>query len=147
GVTGARVLDPSPAQPEFLTGLSPRGDSGSDRAVDRGDLDLGPAVRLLHGHRNGAVDIVAMALEVEMRGDADGHVKVPHGASALTRTAFARDPDRGAVLRAFGNLDPHGLGLGHAPQTVAGRAGLFSHAPRPVARRTGFFPADGQGRG
>src|SRR5580692_4393472 len=76
------VLDAAAAQPQSGAARGSGRNRNSDAPFERGDLDLRPQRRLGEGHRQGELDVSAVALQVGVLADLDVEVEIARRAAA-----------------------------------------------------------------
>src|SRR4051794_22005236 len=104
-------------------------------AVQRRDLDLGPAERLGDGDRDLDLEVVALALEDRRLAHVRDDVEVARRPAAQAGLALAGKADARALLDAGGDVHAGALHLTQAPLAAAGGAGLLDHRAGAAAAR------------
>src|SRR6185436_10886330 len=142
GVTRAHTLDALAAQAEGLAVLGALGQLDLGLAAERRHLDR-PAERgVRQADRDGAVKVVAVALEDVVRLHPDLNVEIAVRTAVRAGLAVAARADPHAFVDARRDLDLERLVLLDAALAVAGRAGLGNDLAAAVALRAGLLDAE-----
>ena len=103
-------LDSLPFRPQFAAAGSSRGNGQRDRAVGRGDVDLGTLDGFGQRNRHADVESVALPTKMWVRGDIDLNQDIASRSPSGTRLPFAAKANFLPGGNPSRNLDPQRFG-------------------------------------